>query len=175
MTIGMFLGIVVAVALGVALAPRVPALLRFLHDLVWLLTAVGGVLGALALMLVGVIWRQEMSGLGLWYVAAIVVLGVTGMSAFKLMAWRSNRCPICKVTLFVGGGDPLDHYVAGKGGWGGVPLAVHIGSWLTLRRRQWYHQTCCGIYTDGVDRDGRWYIFGFTTSDAKREAKRETR
>jgi len=28
---------VVAVALGVALAPRVPALLRFLHDLVWLL------------------------------------------------------------------------------------------------------------------------------------------
>src|SRR5207245_8187376 len=102
MAIGKFLGIVVAVALGVALAPRVPALLRFLRDLVWLLAAVGGVLGPLALTLVGAIWAQEVRGLGLWYVAAaIVVLGVTGMSTFKLMEWRSNRCPICKVTLFV--------------------------------------------------------------------------
>jgi len=87
---------------------------------------------------------------------------------------RRWRCQVCKKILFEGPNDPLDVYEAGgnwsfvkpdgqttvsKGsGWPGPPLAVCLGSWRNFWRRKWYHQECCGVYTD--DETGRWYIFG---------------
>lgn len=70
------------------------------------------------------------------------------------------RCEVCSEPLFSGPGDPLDAYVAGLGGWGGVPLAVHLGSWRNLWRKTWYHQECVGVYTDRKDHTGRWLVFG---------------
>lgn len=172
MTLTTFLAIVVAVALGIALAPKVPALLRFLLSLAWLLVAVGGFVGAVVLLLVGLVWRDSLRGLGYWYLGTIGVLIGISLGAFKFREWRGHRCPICKETLFVGEADPLDYYVAGQGGWAGVPLAVHVGPWLSFSRRQWYHQICSGVYTDDVDRHGRWYVFGFTPPDARPEGKK---
>ncbi len=59
-----------------------------------------------------------------------------------------TRCQICKEVLFTGPFDPLEHYVAGLGGWGGDPIVVCLGSWGNLWRRKWYHQKCSGVYTD---------------------------
>lgn len=171
MTLTTFVSIVIAVALGIALAPKVPALVRFLLGLAWFLVAVGSFLGAVALIIVGLVWRDSLRGVGYWYLGAIGVLVGMSLAALKFREWRGHRCPICKETLFRGEADPLDYYLAGQGGWGGVPLAVHVGSWLSFWRRQWYHQTCRGVYTDDVDGDGRWYVFGFTPPDTRPEPK----
>ena len=85
---------------------------------------------------------------------------------------KRTRCQICQEILFVGPSDPLDRFVAtgGEAGWGGVPLAVCVGSWRNLwnlSRRKWYHQTCSGVYTDRTDRAGRWHVFGFTPPEEK--------
>ena len=73
---------------------------------------------------------------------------------------RSTHCQVCKEILFGGPSDPMDQYLAGLGGWGGEPLAVCLGSWRNLWRRKWYHQTCCGVYTDRTNRAGSWSIYG---------------
>jgi hypothetical protein len=73
---------------------------------------------------------------------------------------QRTLCQVCKEVLFVGPADPMDQYLAGLGGWGGVPLAVCLGSWRSLWRRKWYHQTCCGVHWDRTNRAGRWHIFG---------------
>jgi hypothetical protein len=54
----------------------------------------------------------------------------------------------------------LIDYIGGASGWRGVPVAVCLGSWRNLWRRKWYHQRCCGVYTDKVDLAGRWVVFG---------------
>jgi hypothetical protein len=85
----------------------------------------------------------------------------------------STRCQICKEVLFVGDSDPLDHYLADLGGWGGVPLAVCLGSWRSLWRRKWYHQRCCGVFSDRTDLAGQWHIFGFTPFEHQRPKRPE--
>jgi hypothetical protein len=79
-------------------------------------------------------------------------------------------CHLCKEVLFAGPSDPLDHYIAGPGGWDGVPLAVRLGSWRNLWRRTWYHQACCDVYVDRSDRSGRWLIFGGATKATEQQA-----
>lgn len=76
-------------------------------------------------------------------------------------------CEVCKEVLFLGPSDPLEHYVAGGGGWSGVPLVACLGSWRNLWTRTWYHQACIGVYTDREDRQGRWVVFGFTPPSIK--------
>src|SRR5262245_50910213 len=72
-----------------------------------------------------------------------------------------TRCKVCRDVLFASyGTDPLDRYMAGGGGWSGIPLAVCMGSWRTLWRRRWYHQICCGIHFDTINLAGEWYVFG---------------
>jgi len=78
-------------------------------------------------------------------------------------------CEVCKEALFFGPSDPFDRYVAGGGGWGGIPLVVCLGTWRNLWTRRWYHQACIGVYTDREDRSGRWFIFGLTPSYMERE------
>lgn len=80
---------------------------------------------------------------------------------------------MCKEVLFVGSSNPLEQYTAGLGGWGGIPLAVCLGSWRNLWRRKWYHQHCCGVYNDRTDGAGRWYVFGFTPGRDIGELKRD--
>ena len=160
MTITAFLAIFVAVALGVAFAPYVRPLLKFLLAFACLLVAFGGFLIAVALVVIAFVWPDAVRGFGYWYYAPIGVLLAMSLGAFKAKEWYSRRCPVCKEKLFVGDADPLDYYLAGRGGWGGIPLTVRLGSWRKVWRRQWYHQTCCGVYVDAVNRDGHWYIFG---------------
>jgi len=52
----------------------------------------------------------------------------------------------------------MDHYIAGHGGW--CARRADGITWRKLWRRQWYHQTCAGVYTDKVNADGHRYVFG---------------
>src|SRR5687768_9885938 len=118
MTITTFIAVVIAVALGIALAPHVRGVLTFLLGLVWWFFALGGAVAAVALLLAALLWRDAVRelGLGYWYFVAIgIPLGIS-LSAFKVREWYSHRCPVCKQTLFVGEADPMDHYLAGNGG-----------------------------------------------------------
>jgi len=85
------------------------------------------------------------------------------------MKWK---CLACRQVFFESDADPMDWYLAGRGGWGGEPLVVYMGyfwktlwsrKWFTLwTPRQWYHQNCVGIYLDEQGDRGEYRIFGYT-------------
>jgi hypothetical protein len=84
------------------------------------------------------------------------------------LAMKPTRCQTCKEILFVGRPDPMEQNSSGLGGWYGAPLAVCLGSWRNLWRRKWYHQTCCGVYTDQTDRTGLYDLGQISLKWSKR-------
>ncbi len=90
----------------------------------------------------------------------------------EALRWETTYCRICHQPQFQAkrgsGLDPQLAQLSGGGVEGGsLPLAVCQGSWRSLWRRTWYHQACCGVYDDALDRSGRWYVFGFTPVDQR--------